>query len=116
MKRLRNHLIGVDQGDTVLFSDFEDGGDMWTSTGPRERVRRVSFSERFRHPPTIQVGVSLWDVDTSSAVRVDVSAQTITEDGFDIVFKTWGDTRVARCRVNWIAMGELPDEDDWDIR
>lgn len=99
MKRLRNHLIGIDQGDTVLFSDFEDGGEMWTGRGQRERRRRMSFSEPFRTEPSVQVSISMWDVDTASALRADVVAETITNDGFDLVFRTWGGyTRGPRAR------------------
>lgn len=115
MKRLRNHLIGIDQGDTVLFSDFEDGGEMWTGRGQRERRRRVSFGETFRSVPTVQVSISMWDADTSTALRADVAAETVTEEGFDLVFRTWGDSRVARIRVGWIAIGELRQADDWDL-
>ncbi|NRB02788.1 MAG: hypothetical protein HRU30_05920 [Rhodobacteraceae bacterium] len=115
MQRLRNHLVGVDQGDLMLFSDFEDGGDMWTGTGPRERRQTVSFAQSYRRAPAVQVSISMWDVDTSTAVRADISAQDVTETGFDVVFKTWGDTRVARCRVTWMSVGELADEDDWDL-
>ena len=32
-----------------------------------------------------------------------------------MVFRTWGDTRVARMRIAWIAIGALSDEDDWDV-
>ena len=51
MKRLRSHLIGIDQGDTVLLSDFENDEEMWTGRGQRERRRRIGFSEPFRMPP-----------------------------------------------------------------
>ena len=88
MKKLRNHLIGVDQGDIALFSDFEEGGEMWTGTGPRERRRIVRFSEPYRRPPSVSVSVSLWDVDTKGAIRVDVSAQAVTKDSFAAVVKT----------------------------
>ena len=57
----------------------------------------------------------MWDVDTASALRADVVAETITKDGFDLVFRTWGDTRVARVRLAWMAMGELRQADDWDL-
>ena len=115
MKRLRNYMIGIAQGDTVLFSDFEDDGEMWTGTGPRERRRSVLFDEPFKEPPAIQVSVSLWDVDTASAMRAELVAEAITEEGFDIVFRTWLDTRIARIRVAWTAMGEVAHEDDWDL-
>ena len=115
MKRFSNHLIGIDQGDVVLFSDFEDGGIMWTGTGPRERRQAVKFSEAFRAEPVVHTSISMWDVDTASAVRAEVVAENITRTGFDIVFRTWLDTRVARVRVAWMGIGELPHEDDWDI-
>ncbi len=115
MKRLQNHLIGLDQGDVVLFSDFEDEGEMWAGRGPRERRRRITFSDRFKRPPVVQVGLSMWDVDNGSPARLDIKAETITREGFDLVFQTWGDTRVARVRATWLAFGELNHADDWDL-
>ena len=115
MKRLRNHLIGIDQGDTVLFSDFEDGGDMWTGRGQRERRRRITFSESFRKSPMVHVSISMWDVETEAPLRADVMAEAIDKDGFDLVFRTWGDSRIARVRLAWLAMGELRQEDEWEL-
>lgn len=115
MKRLQNHLVGVDQGDVTLFSDFKDGGEMWTGLGARERRRAIRFSSVYRRPPAVQTSVSLWDVDTSPHMRADVSAENVTVQGFDIVFRTWGDSRVARVRVAWTAIGELSHNDDWDL-
>ena len=115
MRRLRSRLMGIEQGDTVLFSDFENDGEMWTGRGQRERRRRIKFSEPFHTPPNVQTSVSLWDMDASTVFRADVAAETVTENGFDLVFCTWGDTRVARARIGWIAIGELSDEDDWDV-
>lgn len=114
MRRLKNHLLGIDQGEVSLFSDFEDGGDMWTGHGERERRQSVAFSTSFRSVPVVQVGLSLYDIDSSTNIRADVKAEQITGGGFDIVFRTWGDTRIARVRVNWIAFGELPLGDEWD--
>ena len=45
--------------------------------------------------------------------RVDVSADEITPQGFVILFRTWGDTRVARARVSWMAIGPTEHEDDF---
>ena len=115
MKRLENHLIGIDQGDVVLFSDFEDGGEMWTGQGKRERRRRIAFSTPFRAAPMVHVSISMWDVDNETPLRGDVTAEFIGSDGFDLVFRTWADTRVARVRVAWIAMGELPTDDGWEL-
>ncbi len=115
MKRLRNHCIGIDQGDVLIFSDFDTGGPMWTAEGPRESRRPVRFSENFRKPPAVHVSLSLWDVDNSSNTRAEVTADTVTEAGFDLVFRTWGNTRVARVRMNWMAIGELRHADEWDL-
>jgi hypothetical protein len=32
-----------------------------------------------------------------------------------MVFQTWGDTKVARVRIAWMAIGELSDDDLWDV-
>jgi hypothetical protein len=115
MKRIDSHAVGIEQGDTSLFSDFEDGGEMWIGPGPRERRKAVTFSQPFRAAPAVQVAVSLWDVDTQTAMRAELVAQNVTVAGFDIVFRTWADTRVARIRVSWTAIGAIPHEDDWQL-
>ncbi len=98
-----------------MFSEFSDGGSMWTGQGPRERRVAVRFSEAFRSAPAVHVGVSLWDVDTSSALRAELFAENVTPVGFDAVFRTWSDTRIARIRIVWTATGEISHADDWHI-
>jgi hypothetical protein len=115
MKRLRGHTVGVDNGDVVLFSDYEDGGEMWTGRGQRERRRHIKFSESYRSPPNVQLNLSLWDVDAATTMRIDLQPEAVTKDGFDMVFRTWGDTRIARVRIAWTAIGELAEADDWDV-
>ncbi|MBD3664367.1 H-type lectin domain-containing protein [Sulfitobacter aestuariivivens] len=115
MRKLRSHTVGVDSGEVVLFSDYEDGGEMWTGRGQRERRRHIRFSESYRAPPNVQLALSLWDVDASTTMRVDLQPEAITKSGFDMVFRTWGDTRVARVRIAWTAIGEMADTDDWDV-
>ncbi|MEM7471983.1 MAG: H-type lectin domain-containing protein [Pseudomonadota bacterium] len=115
MHRLQNAHIGVSQGEHVLFSDFVDDGPMWTGTGPRAHRRPVSFNTRFVAPPAVHVGLSMWDIDNGQNQRVDIAADEITEDGFVLVFKTWGDSRVARVRASWMAIGSLPHDDDWAL-
>jgi len=115
MKRIRNHLVGVDQGSLVLFSDFEDDGKMWVGDGPRMHRKTLRFTEAYRVPPMVQVSLSMWDMDQKTNQRADISTEKITEQGFDVVFRTWGDTRVARVRADWFAIGELKHEDGWDL-
>ena len=54
-------------------------------------------------------------MSNSANMRADVQAEDITEDGFAIVFRTWGDSKIARVRVAWQAIGELRQADDWDV-
>ena len=115
MKRLSSHTVGVDNGDVILFTDYEDGGEMWTGRGQRERRRRINFSESYNKPPAVQLSISLWDVDGATSLRADVQAEAVTKSGFDMVFRTWGDTRVARVRIAWTSIGELRADDDWDV-
>ena len=115
MKRIRNNHVGVDQGDETLFSDFESDGEMWTGTGVRERRKLIKFSAKFRVPPSVHVGLSLWDMDAQANIRAEVVAEEVTNLGFHLVFRTWGDSRVARVRMSWLAIGSLAYADDWVI-
>lgn len=115
MRRFSSHRIGVERGSIVLFSDYEDGGAMWTGDGPRELRRVVDFSEPFLSEPVVQVGLSMWDMDQKTNQRADISADMVNPEGFVIVFRTWGDTRVARVRADWLAIGEIRGDDEWDV-
>lgn len=107
--------IGILQGSQVLFSDFANGGQMWTGEGERESRHPIVFPQPFLEPPVVMTGLSMWDMDNRSNIRADISAEAITETGFDLVFRTWGDSRIARVRADWTAIGAQRDEDDWDI-
>ena len=115
MQRLRTNLVGVDQGSVVLFSDFEDGGEMWTGRSAREALTTILYNGVFLNPPTVSVNISMWDMDQETNMRADVSTAQITREGFQIIFKTWGDTRIARVRATWTAIGEVKSEEDWDV-
>ncbi len=113
MRRFRANSFGVEQGSRVLFSDFIDDGVMWTGQGPRESRHIIVFSEHFLAPPSVHVSISMWDMDNGANSRADIAAEKITETGFHLVFRTWGDSRVARIRADWMAIGPLRDEDEW---
>ena len=115
MKRIALGKVGILQGSRLLFSDFADGGVMWTGQGSRECRHDVTFSESFAQKPAVMVSISMWDIDHNTTSRVDISAEKITCAGFHMVFRTWGDTRVARVRADWTAIGALRDDDDWEV-
>lgn len=115
MRKLRNHLIGIQQGSRVMFSDFEDGGDMWVGKGPREARLRIAFDEPFKSIPTIITGLAMFDMDGATNQRADLSHSDVTREEFDLIFRTWGDSRVARIRADWTAIGEVRADDEWDL-
>lgn len=115
MRTMNVGNLGVDQGDVEIFSDFQTGGAMWTGGGSRERRKKVTFSEPFRARPVVHVTLSLLDADTGPFIRTELTAENITRYGCDLVFKTWADSKVARVRAAWLAIGEVAGADDWDV-
>ncbi len=114
MKRIYASTIGVDQGSEMLFSDFDTGGDMWTGKGPREARVAVTFSESFKKKPSVTVALEMFDMDNRTNQRAETVAENITKTGFDIVFRTWGDTKIARARAAWMAIGGVDADDNWE--
>lgn len=115
MKHVITGAVGIQQGSRILFSDFATDGPMWTGNGDRDLRYHVKFAESFREIPAVMVGISLWDADHQTNLRADLTAENVTVKGFDLVFRTWGDTRIARLRADWTAIGAMRDEDDWDV-
>lgn len=115
MKQFSSGRLSVQQGSRVLFSDYADDGIMWTGQGDRENRHVVTFKQAFLEAPAVMVSISMWDIDHKHNARAEISAERITQEGFHIVFRTWGDTRIARVRAEWTAIGVVSDEDDWDV-
>lgn len=115
MKKLNGHRVGVDSGCENVVSDFTDDGEMWVGQGQRARSLVVKFSEPFLRPPTVQLGVAMSDVSNDANARLEIAAEDITNTEFNIVFQTWGDTKIARLRANWLAIGEVETDEVWDV-
>lgn len=115
MQRFSHSAVGVSQGASLLFSAFEDEGPMWSGEGPRVIRQTVAFPQPFQSPPLVHVAIGMWDIAGSTNQRADISADKITSEGFEIVFRTWGDTRVARIRAEWLAIGAVRHEDDFTL-
>ncbi|ARO14071.1 ATP synthase subunits region ORF 7 [Ketogulonicigenium robustum] len=114
MQRFISSYVGVDQGQVVMFSDYESNGPMWTGRGEREVRKKITFSEPFSATPAVQTHFMMWDISNGSISRIDLNAVDVTPKGFTIVVRTWGDTRIARVRISWQAIG-MVDPEAWDI-
>lgn len=97
-----------------MFSAFDNGGAMWTGRGPRLERQQIRFDEAFVEPPMVHLSISMWDIAVNANQRADIQAVEITAQGFVIEFRTWDDTRVARIRASWMAIGKVPHADDFD--
>ncbi|WP_338418321.1 H-type lectin domain-containing protein [Paracoccus tegillarcae] len=86
---------------------------MWAGEGSRLANCLVRFEEPFLEAPVVHVSMNMWDMGASQNARADISADEVSETGFRIVFRTWGDTKVARIRAEWIAIGPVRHEDDF---
>lgn len=115
MQIINSSRVGIAQGSIDLFSDFEEGGEMWTGEGSRTRTQWIAFNQPFISPPVVHVSLTLWDMDSAHNVRADLAAENVSVLGFDAVFRTWLDTKVARVRVSWIAVGAVADDEAWDV-
>ncbi|MBU2980958.1 H-type lectin domain-containing protein [Lentibacter algarum] len=107
--------VGVAQGNDVIFEHYQEGGEMWTGTGNREARKWIAFQEPFKSAPSVQCSLTLWDVDSATNLRADIEAENIGETGFHLVFRTWGDSKIARIRASWLAIGSVPDDDAWEV-
>ena len=114
MTKILSSALAIDQGDVLVFSDLEDGGEMWTGKGDRSRTARVNFREQFRERPMVSLGIKMIDADTGANLRYDLILEDVSSTGFNIRFKTWGDTKIARARASWMAIGGVEAEDNWD--
>lgn len=83
---------------------------MWQGSGPREVRVFQPFIAPFIDEPAVTVGLGMWDIDHQTNARIDIAAEAISPKGFEIVFRTWGDTHVARVRATWMAIGTAWDE------
>ena len=115
MQKISGHPVAIDGGEHVMFADFKDDGPMWAGEGTREVREVVRFSEPFHRPPQVIVAVSMLDVSNAANIRFDVLAENVTAEGFEIVFSTWSDTRLARARVTWQAVGAARDDEAWEL-
>lgn len=111
MKRFTGSVC-IDQGTRVLFDEVGGGSPMLQGSGPRG-VR--AFQAPLIDAPAVMVSLAMRDIDHRTNSRMDVSAAAIAASGFEIVFRTWGDSRIARVRADWIAIGPTRGDEDWNV-
>ncbi|MEM7531399.1 MAG: H-type lectin domain-containing protein [Chloroflexota bacterium] len=77
--------------------------DLQNGKGDRAYTETITFDQPFDREPAVWVSLSRVDIENTANQRIEVYSTNITQDGFDLVFKTWSDTRVAGASAMWIA-------------
>jgi hypothetical protein len=90
-------------GSAGVFSHYPNGY-MWTGSGEREVVKYVGFSKPFNGKPSVSASLAMVDSSNGANLRVNVSVQDVTNDGFNVRVATWGDTKLAGVSISWIAV------------
>jgi hypothetical protein len=76
-------------------------GNNWERTYTLYRQFRQAFSS----PPSVITAISLLDQDDDHNVRISVYAANVTTVGFNLIFRTWNNTKVYGVASAWTAIG-----------
>ena len=82
-----------------------EGWNLATGGGVREFSWPIPFELPFGTPPVVQVALSGFDLDQRDSARISVAPTNLTAEGFDLVVRTWEDSRVYGVEASWIAIG-----------
>jgi hypothetical protein len=104
-KVLKTGSVQVISAADELFNHVDSNLPMWAETGDRSVRLTVTFDKPFGETPALTLGVIGLDCDHSTNLRYGLSAEKVFREGFEVVFVTWGDTRIARASVSWQAIG-----------
>jgi len=97
--------LQVTAGEGELFNHVDSNDYMWAGDGDRVVRQTVLFKKRFSSEPLVSVGMTGIDASQDQNQRYHLLAENITPQGFDLVFITWGDTKIARACASWTAIG-----------
>jgi hypothetical protein len=86
--------------------------------GTKEKRLKIKFVEPFYEKPKVMLSIVSLRSDNSKNTRIQVSADKITNTGFEFVAKTWGDSIIERVRCQYIASTilEVGEHGDADLR
>jgi hypothetical protein len=76
-------------------------------TGERQMTVSVSFTKPFKVKPDVVVGITLIDAASGVGTRVSATADGISRDGFTVVVKTWGDSKIFGAQGSWVAVAPV---------
>lgn len=97
--------LQITVGEGEVFNHVDSNDYMWADEGDRMVRQSILFDRAFSNLPMVSVGVTGIDASRAQNQRFHLRAENITNFGFDLVFVTWGDTKIARACASWTATG-----------
>jgi FlaG/FlaF family flagellin (archaellin) len=73
-------------------------------TGDRIFVIEIKFDKPFTTKPDIQLNVNMVEGDKTGDLKYDVQTSFITNEGFTIKIKTWGEGKLKAIGGSWFAI------------
>ncbi len=74
--------------------------------GTSDIRRPIRFSPSYVNVPEVVLALKSSDVENNHNFRFDLRAENITNEGFELVFNTWADTKIYSMQAIWIAEGK----------
>lgn len=112
IERLESDALVRVQSGVIVVSDAqaEESGLARPDNGSCEIRRglsgeRVDFKEPFASTPEVLVSLTQIDQETGGNAILRIEVTAIDAGGFNYDLHTWCNTRVARVRAEWIAVG-----------
>lgn len=81
----------------------DPGWNLLEGSGERQSDKFVQFPREFAETPMVVVSLAGLDVGNDANTRLIVSDKSVTKTGFEVDFRTWGDTHVYSVNVIWVA-------------
>ena len=78
-----------------------------TNTGSGERldVTPLLFKEKYTTPPKVLVAMNSIDATSPPNLRYDIYPEKITTTGFNMVLRTWADTKLFGSTILYVVLG-----------
>lgn len=93
-------------GQCDLFRHVDPDAYMWVGDGDRSVIMPIKFERRLETNPLVFLSLQSIDASQGHNLRFDLSAENVTTRGFDVVFSTWFDTKIASCSISWFAFSQ----------
>jgi len=82
------------------------GWNLHEGTGTREFFIHINFEHSFTSIPKVLISLNGIDSLGSVNLRISARAENVTENGFDLVLKTWSDSVIYGVTTSWLSFSD----------